>query len=62
MHILDQVEDSHSVSYGRKEVGAIGTVEQVALTVDSAQQVRELGRELTRSSIRSDVSQALPAQ
>lgn len=37
--ILNQVEDSHPVPHGREEVGAIGAVEQIALAVNSAQQV-----------------------
>lgn len=43
-HVLYKVKDSHSVADRREEMGAIGAVEQVALAVDSAKQVRELGR------------------
>lgn len=40
--LLDQVEDGHSIAHGREEMGAIGAEQQVALAVDSAQQVRKL--------------------
>lgn len=42
--LLDQVKDSHSVAHGREEMGAIRAEEQIALAVDSAQQVRKLVR------------------
>ncbi len=40
--VLDEVEDCYAIANRREEMGAIGTEEQVALTVDRAQQVREL--------------------
>lgn len=41
-NLLYQIKHSHSVADRREKMGAIGAIEQVALAVNSAQQVREL--------------------
>jgi hypothetical protein len=46
LDLLNQVENGHPVANGREEVGAIWTEQEVTLTVDSAEQVRELIIEL----------------
>lgn len=45
--LLYQVEDGHAVADGREEMGAIGTEGQVALAVDSAQQVGKLEKPIS---------------
>lgn len=40
--ILHKVKDRNSIAYRRKQAGAIGSKEQIALTVDRPQQVGEL--------------------
>lgn len=42
MRLLYQVENCDPVADGGEKMGAIRTVEQVALAIDSAQQVRKL--------------------
>lgn len=43
-YLLNQVEDGYSIANRREKMGAIWTEEQVALTVDGTQQVRELNQ------------------
>ena len=56
--ILDEVEDSHSVADGREEVRAIGTENQVALRVDSPQQIRKLWEYTVSTATRTVAAQA----
>lgn len=41
--LLDQVKDRDSVAHRREQAGSVGREEQVALAVDGAEQIGELG-------------------
>lgn len=55
-NLLDEIEDSDSVANRREEMGALGVIQQVALTVHRAKQVRELGE------VSQVIDQAIPAK